>query len=117
MSSLGWKVGDKITGARDAKSVYIYGLASPVDDRIRYIGMTVDPVQRLKEHRQANDGSKKARWISKLRDQDIEPYLTILEISGKRESRAAELRWIRKTPNLVNGHGFKGHPGVRLPPK
>lgn len=61
---------------------YIYALVDPRDNAIRYIGKTVNPVNRLGTHicfARKGEHTYRAHWILGLLNNDLRPTLTILE--------------------------------------
>ena len=82
---------------------YIYGLKCPIDNCIKYIGMSVCPVTRRKQHMQnINPESEKGLWISELKKNSLVPEIIILdEIKGtKKQAMDLEYKLIvlhRKT--------------------
>ncbi len=81
---------------------HIYALVDPRNDEIRYIGKTVRPHQRLRDH--INDrghGNHKSHWIADLRSQGLEPYMVLLETSfGQAPWQEAERHWIARGKEL-----------------
>lgn len=63
-------------------SIYIYGLAHPTTGEIRYIGKSVQPEKRLREHVLSAQSGKTqhhaARWIRTLLSKNLCPKQTIL---------------------------------------
>ena len=58
----------------------IYALIDPRDDSIRYIGMTHNPDQRLKEHLRGRGGNSPKRiWINELRQLGLVPTMQPIE--------------------------------------
>ncbi len=59
---------------------YVYALVDPRDDVTRYVGITVDPPTRLRDHIggvSANDA--KDRWVAELKRLGLKPVMRILE--------------------------------------
>jgi GIY-YIG catalytic domain len=99
-------------------TVYIYGLYEPDTGALRYIGKSIRPHQRLRNH--INDKSKchRTNWIQSLVARGLEPELQIIE-----EIRVAwlwqdsERYWIaharKNGARLVNGtNGGEGVEGL-----
>ena len=61
--------------------VYIYSLSDPITDEVRYIGKTIRPKQRYKEHiRNSKDKKTYSNcWINSLIKDGLKPILSILE--------------------------------------
>ena len=58
----------------------VYALIDPRDDSIRYIGMTHNPDQRLKEHLRGGGGNPPKRiWINELRQLGLVPTIQPIE--------------------------------------
>lgn len=108
------------------EKTFVYGLLDPFIGRIRYVGASTSPAQRLRQHLSPSDGSykmsgpnTKQEWIRDLKERGEEPKLVILEIvparsygNGSRHPLVAEAedRWMVR---LIN----EGHPltNSRLP--
>jgi group I intron endonuclease len=91
---------------------YIYGLECPIEGKIRYIGKTVDPENRLSKHihESCRNRTHKDKWLSKLLQQNLRPKLVILEEVPEELSSEREIYWIAKYKSM----GFKltnGTPG------
>jgi hypothetical protein len=60
---------------------YIYGLECPLNKIIRYIGKSVNPKTRLKQHvnkLRKGEGAYKVSWIKNLKKQNLKPELKII---------------------------------------
>jgi predicted GIY-YIG superfamily endonuclease len=58
----------------------IYALIDPRDSSIRYIGITDNPDQRLKEHLRGRGGNPpKREWVYELRQLGLVPIMQPLE--------------------------------------
>lgn len=87
---------------------YIYSLICPLENRIRYIGKTVNnPLKRLSRHKKDAKSEKISHKISWLKKLDGLGLLESLEIKiveecdiNKIDER--EIYWISKIPDLVN---------------
>jgi hypothetical protein len=80
-------------------TVYIYGLFCPLDERIRYIGKSINPEKRAIAHVSgANTNAYShhtARWIRKLSLLGRAPMLVVLdEIPCSTDWREREREWI-----------------------
>jgi hypothetical protein len=76
-------------------TAYIYGLKEPDTQLIRYIGKSIRPQQRLRNH--INDKSKchRTNWIRSLKQRGLEPELIIIEeIHGEWPWQESEKFWI-----------------------
>lgn len=95
--------------------VFIYALVDPRDNRIRYIGKSVNVIKRYKQHLRSEykDGSpKKTKWIKELLAQGLSPCLGSIEKTDLDNWQDAERSWIcRLRPQLTNGtDGGGGNP-------
>jgi len=75
--------------------VYIYGLAEPDTGAIRYVGKTIHPELRMKQHNW-NAGGLRGRWLNELHGLDMEPDIKILEVCTEENWRDREIHWIRQ---------------------
>lgn len=58
----------------------IYALECPLENQIKYIGKSNDPVRRLKDHMcDFRQELKKATWIRKLKHDGKKPILVVLD--------------------------------------
>lgn len=82
---------------------FIYGLAEPGSDTVRYVGVTSDMLGRLRQHMsKAKTGGVLPvnAWIRSL---GIQPRMMLLEDGvGDDGWREAERRWVALTPNALN---------------
>lgn len=62
----------------------IYALIDPVDESVRYIGMSAQPEIRLAYHLAGSFG-RKLHWIQDLRSQGLLPVLEILETTDSKQ--------------------------------
>ncbi len=102
--------------------VYIYALVDSRDDRVRYIGRTVNPEKRLRKHiNELEFDTHKNRWIKKLLSLNLKPYMIIIQCVEETIWREREKFWIGKCKELgfsltngsLGGDGFgsgKDHP-------
>jgi hypothetical protein len=103
---------------------YIYGLLCLLDNKVRYVGRTLEPARRFKQHVSESLGAHshhdtpKVRWINDLDQQGLRPQLVILETLEDLEFEwasygrhpdptAAELRWTKRL--LAEGHPIVNH--------
>lgn len=80
----------------DASSViYIYGLREPDTGLIRYIGKTIRPEARLRDHINDRSVCHRTNWIKSLKARGIEPEMVIIEeIRGAWPWQEEERFWI-----------------------
>lgn len=83
----------------------IYGLVDPRDARIRYVGCTINPRDRVGCHVSSSkyETSPKAGWVRELVALDLRPIFVTLQIAREPwEASEAERKWIAKLPGLTN---------------
>ena len=94
--------------------VYIYSLSDPITDEVRYIGKTIRPKQRYKEHiRNSKDKKTYSNcWINSLIKDGLKPILSILEECDESNWIEREIHHISLYENLTNltkgGDGTNG---------
>jgi hypothetical protein len=80
--------------------VYIYAMRCPFTDDIRYVGKSINPKRRYREHLQkAKSAGRKwpvASWIAALLAKNEFPLMTILNEVGEQEWEDEERYWIAK---------------------
>jgi hypothetical protein len=78
---------------------YIYGLVDPRNNKIRYIGKTIDPKNRLSGHiTESKDISVinyRIKWIRKLISLDIKPKIVYLKVCSILEFVKYETEYIK----------------------
>lgn len=79
-------------------AVFIYGLKCPIVNEIRYIGKSVNPQRRFKNHilYETRANTHKARWLNILLQKGLTPQIIILEKVNKSEWEIKEKFWIQK---------------------
>lgn len=94
-------------------ATYIYGLYCPAAGQIRYVGRSINPVERLRQHidgaRVGTYGGTEAKreWLTSLLEDGKEPELVVLQIlEDPDQSNEAEISWMHRLleggANLVN---------------
>jgi predicted nucleic acid-binding Zn ribbon protein len=89
--------------------IYIYSLEHPITKKVRYIGKTRNPKQRLKAHLNPAryKPTHKFNWIKKLKNDGLKPILKVLDSVPEEEWKFWEKYWIEQFKqwgfNLVNG--------------
>lgn len=83
---------------------WIYAMKEPDSDEVRYVGASVKPLVRFRDHLSAHSYGAKAvrQWVAALKERGLEPELVLLEevegqnMNGHRppEIAEAEDRWI-----------------------
>ena len=98
--------------ARKSNPYSIYALIDPRDGAIRYIGMTRDIYQRMRQHsRCVGDNSAKNAWIEELQQEQLMFIMHSLEkVKTIEQALARELYWIdyyqRQGAALLNRTGI-----------
>jgi group I intron endonuclease len=90
--------------------VYIYGLKCPISNDIRYIGQSVNPNKRFKQHiLRAKIDKKpikthKENWILYLINKGLEKEIKIeiIEICNENNCDEREIYWIKEYRNKIN---------------
>lgn len=88
--------------------IYIYALVDPRDNRIRYIGKTVNIKKRYEQHLYWFTGTnpRKERWIQNLKDKGLKPELDVIEECDRSSWIEREKYWIAHYrevyPDLTN---------------
>ncbi len=77
----------------------IYGLASPADGVIRYVGKSCNPASRLAHHLRSKLRTHAQNWIRKVLRDGLNPVLIVLEAGDDDGWRDAERRWIASFPH------------------
>ena len=100
----------------------IYGMSDPRDGQLRYVGKTVETIdKRLARH--MNDAhrlkNRKDRWLSRLAAKDLRPDIFIIEVVPHGEWVDAERFWIAYYKmigaDLMNHtSGGEGEPGFSM---
>lgn len=89
--------GDSVDGllALETVRIYFYALKDPITFKIRYIGQTVNPGNRLRNHiyeAKKNNKTHKERWIIQLLRKNERPIMEILweEVMSAEEANSFE---------------------------
>lgn len=83
--------------------IYVYGLMDPRDGKIKYVGQSMGPDERLSQHiykaRKSRIRRRSAlhRWIRKLLKENALPQVVILE-AVRNPGSLAERKWIGEWP-------------------
>lgn len=76
-------------------SIFIYGLADPFTGDIRYIGKSIRPKERLRDHCNDRSVCHRTNWIQSVLAQGDRPHLVILEeLPDGANWQAVERKWI-----------------------
>jgi group I intron endonuclease len=77
------------------RKTFIYGLADPASDVIRYIGKADNPEYRLIKHlKTLNANTHKINWLKSLKKLGLQPKLVVLDEVAKAEWEFWEQYWI-----------------------
>jgi predicted GIY-YIG superfamily endonuclease len=81
----------------------IYYLICPLDGKIRYIGKSTNPKQRLKDHvKDFGDTTGKKKWITKLFKKGFSPVLKIVqETDTESKARFLENEHVKKNASTL----------------
>jgi predicted GIY-YIG superfamily endonuclease len=110
------------------KTTFIYGLYCPIDNKLKYIGKSNDPIARFRKHNQMCDNNHlKNEWIKHLIDNGLKPILKILEEVMIEDWKQKEKLYISSNRETLlnicgganglsfgNKTSFKGKPLVRV---
>jgi hypothetical protein len=75
-------------------TTYIYGLIDPTNNKISYIGQSIDPFRRWGEHCDIHAHTSKGEWIHRLAASGIKPIVVILDEVHGGNVFDVELWWI-----------------------
>lgn len=97
-------------------TVFIYALKDPVTDKIRYVGKSKAPKERLRKHLNSpRERTHRIHWIRSLQTQGLKPVLEIIDEVPVEEWPQWEVAYIQyyieEGCSLVNGSlgGEGGH--------
>lgn len=98
--------------------VYIYVLQDPHHYAPRYVGMTIRPQIRMKEHireSKLKNNNPKNDWIRKLRRNGVSPTMLLIEATCDHRAAEREIFWV----NYFRNCGYKimnyAEPGGKPP--
>lgn len=78
-----------------AKEVFIYTLADPRDEVVRYVGYSANPKTRLRGHLRDTNQCHRVHWIQELVSAGVKPAVEIIEkcLPGE-DFKTKEIEWI-----------------------
>lgn len=90
----------------ELKKFYIYGLVDPTDDKVKYVGCSINTKIRYRKHlyEAKNKKLKKEKWINDLLEKGIKPILTVIDTiitTNRTEALNLERKYIEE--NAKNG--------------
>ncbi len=94
----------------DDRPIFIYGLKCPLFNKIRYVGKSVNPIQRFKNHinYEIKTDTHKARWLNKLIRLNMRPELVIIEETTRQLWEEREKFWIAFYRNDLTNESIGG---------
>ena len=82
--------------------VFIYTLIDPITDEVRYVGKSIKPERRYREHLTVDSNTHKSAWIKSLLKKGMEPTLKIIEECDEGNWSDREKYWVSQYDNLSN---------------
>jgi hypothetical protein len=83
---------------REEVTAYIYTLAEPLTDEVRYVGKTTNPLKRLARHNRRDGRCRHcSNWIGELHRRGLKPKMEDLEVfpdSDDNDWQESEAFWI-----------------------
>lgn len=75
---------------------FIYELIDPRDEQCRYVGITINPNLRFRQHLAGDSNHEKKAWLLSLQGEEIEPRMSIIEIVDDMEkAQEQEKYWVQ----------------------
>lgn len=101
--------------AKKGKTHTVYALIDPRDNAVRYIGITHDVYQRMRQHsRCIGDNEQKNAWIQELQDLQLMFHMHVIEqVSTVEKALERESYWIHHY--LQQGIPLLNISGTKLP--
>ena len=92
------------------KPIYIYALIDPRDQRVRYVGQSVDPERRLAHHLTRYTSIRVWTWTSKLRKLGLRPIVARLAqvVPGARADHVERDVIVQYAATALNYHDNPG---------
>lgn len=105
------------------RKVYIYTLSDPITNDICYVGKTYNLNKRLIKHKYEKTSTLKNNWIKKLKKQNLNPIINVIDEVQESGWEFWEQYWISqlktwgfKLKNMTNG-GDGGNTFIKLSPE
>lgn len=76
------------------ETVFIYGLACPVEGIVRYVGQSISPYNRVIQHSRSYAHPELASWIEGLVKTSQFPQVVILEVATIATANECERQWV-----------------------
>lgn len=98
--------------------IFIYALIDPETNKIRYIGKSIRPKERLQNHMNEVANCHRSHWLQSLKAKGKKPYQVILqELEDGSDWQSCEVAWIKYGkshgwPLTNNTDGGDGVPGL-----
>ena len=81
--------------------IYIYALIDPNTAKIRYIGKSVRPKERLKNQMNEVSNCHRSHWLQSLKSLGLVPHQVILqELEDDADWQSVEIDWIKRGRDL-----------------
>jgi len=81
------------------KRQFIYVLKDPISLKIKYVGKTSNPDDRLKRHMNdcnlKNSWTKKSKWLLHLKNNNLNPIMEIIDEGTDSNINELEIKWIK----------------------
>lgn len=87
----------------EERGVTIYGLVCPVENKVMYVGKSIDADVRLAQHiyfAKRGDNTRKDEWLRQLFSMNLQPSIVILDVCTENESCNRERYWISHHQSL-----------------
>jgi hypothetical protein len=89
---------------------YIYGLVCPENNIVRYVGKSVSPLTRFRQHMfrlKEGEGQYKVNWIKSLKDKGLRPQLTLIGCFDINQIDEKETYYITYYKNWLEEKGYE----------
>lgn len=78
----------------DERTVYIYTLIDPRDDKVRYVGATLNIKATVSRHISQPVNKKKTAWIAELKSQKLRPRIEVVDTATVPTRLEVERKWV-----------------------
>lgn len=76
------------------EEIYVYTLTDPIDNLIKYVGITNNIHKRMITHLNDNRNTLKSSWIKNLKSKGLKPILEVIDITDSENYIKIEQYWI-----------------------